>query len=201
MTLVCAGTNVDGARQPLGEVNEASGYLDLIVEKVPLYLSEAGKHGNDGLSEADEQGGDVERVRNFLNCLFGVWNAKQFCRALEDVGRNLADQVVGDQADTEEREKCDVVRVRSDEISDFRTGQQREVAAGDRVTEVQLTELGCMNKGDEHGSKQKGLVLQRGPHGATPLLASAVGTESLRYDHLTVRGGIEGFGRCLLRGG
>src|SRR5262249_4772853 len=76
MTLVCAGTNVDGARQPLGEVNEASGYLDLIVEKVPLYLSEAGKHGNDGLSEADEQGGDVERVRNFLNCLFGVWNAK-----------------------------------------------------------------------------------------------------------------------------
>src|SRR5262249_31566219 len=83
-------------------------------------------------------------------------------------------------------------RVRSDEISDFRTGQQREVAAGDRVTEVQLTELGCMNKGDEHGSKQKGLVLQRGPHGATPLLASAVGTESLRYDHLTVRAGSRG---------
>src|SRR5262249_1554283 len=58
-----------------------------------------------------------------------------------------------------------------------------------------------MNKGDEHGSKQKGLVLQRGPHGATPLLTSAVGTESLRYDHLTVRRGIEGFGRCLFRGG
>src|SRR5258705_90322 len=58
-----------------------------------------------------------------------------------------------------------------------------------------------MNKGDKHGSKQKRLVLQRGPHGATPLLASAVGTESLCYDHLTVRRGIEGFGRCLFRGG
>src|SRR5262249_23576668 len=52
-----------------------------------------------------------------------------------------------------------------------------------------------------HGSKQKRLVLQRGPHGATPLLASAIGTESLRYDHLTVRRGIEGFGRHLFRGG
>src|SRR6516225_1006412 len=112
----------------------------------------------------------------------------------------LTSQVIGYEAHAQKRQKCDVVRVGPDEISDFRAGQQREIAAGHRVSEVQLTELGCMNKDDEHGSKQKGLVLQRGPHGATPRLASAVGTESLRYDHLTVRGGIEGFGRCLLRG-
>src|SRR5262249_56105001 len=110
-----------------------------------------------------------------------MWMGKQLYRPLEDVGRNLADQVVGDQADTEERDKCEVVRVRSDEISDLRTGQQREVAAGHRVSEVQLTELGCVNKGDEHGSKQKRLVLQRGPHDAAPLLPSALGPEPFPY--------------------
>jgi hypothetical protein len=52
---VSPGASLDNARQPLGELDQASGHLDLIVKEVSLHLPEARKQWNDRLRETDEQ--------------------------------------------------------------------------------------------------------------------------------------------------